>query len=89
MFELNKLYNMDCMEGMKQIPDKYFELAIVDPPYGIGIGHKANTAVTIVGGERDHSAVRVKAAGGNCKRHPNFITPLMIARHQRENTLQS
>ena len=29
-------YNMDCMEGMKQFPDKYFELAIVDPPYGIG-----------------------------------------------------
>lgn len=28
---------MDCMEAMKQIPDKYFELAIVDPPYGIGI----------------------------------------------------
>lgn len=24
---------MDCMEGMKLIPDKYFELAIVDPPY--------------------------------------------------------
>jgi site-specific DNA-methyltransferase (adenine-specific) len=24
------------MNGMKQIPDKYFELAIVDPPYGIG-----------------------------------------------------
>lgn len=24
---------MDCMDGMKQIPDKYFELAIVDPPY--------------------------------------------------------
>lgn len=37
MLELNKLYNMDCMEGMKQIPDKYFELAIVDPPYGISI----------------------------------------------------
>ena len=35
-FELNKLYNMDCMEGMKQFPDKYFDLAIVDPPYGIG-----------------------------------------------------
>lgn len=26
-------YNMDCMKGMKQFPDKYFELAIVDPPY--------------------------------------------------------
>lgn len=36
MLELNKLYHMDCMEAMKDIPDKYFELAIVDPPYGIG-----------------------------------------------------
>lgn len=31
------VYLMDCMEGLKQIPDKYFELAIVDPPYGIGM----------------------------------------------------
>ena len=38
MLELNKLYNMDCMIGMKDIPDKYFELAIVDPPYGINAG---------------------------------------------------
>jgi len=30
-------YNMDCLEGMKEFPDKYFDLAIVDPPYGIGI----------------------------------------------------
>ena len=28
---------MDCMEGMKGIPDKYFDLAIVDPPYGINM----------------------------------------------------
>lgn len=27
-------YNIDCMEGLKQIPDKYIDLAIVDPPYG-------------------------------------------------------
>lgn len=26
---------MDCMEGMAQYPDKYFDLAVVDPPYGI------------------------------------------------------
>lgn len=37
MLEPNGFYNMDCMEGMKEFPDKYFELAIVDPPYGIGI----------------------------------------------------
>ena len=40
-------YNMDCMVGMRDIPDKYFELAIVDPPYGLGDrltegGHKKN-----------------------------------------------
>lgn len=30
------LYCMDCMEAMKQFPDGYFDLAIVDPPYGDG-----------------------------------------------------
>ncbi len=30
-------YNMDCMVGMKECPDKHFDLAIVDPPYGISI----------------------------------------------------
>ena len=29
------LFHADCMEIMKQYPDKYFDLAIVDPPYGI------------------------------------------------------
>lgn len=33
---ISETYNMDCMEGMAKYPDKYFELAIVDPPYGIG-----------------------------------------------------
>ena len=32
-------YNMDCLEGMRQFPDNYFELAIVDPPYGDGGGY--------------------------------------------------
>ncbi len=27
-------YNIDCMEYMKTIPDKYFDLAVVDPVYG-------------------------------------------------------
>ena len=33
--ELNKCYNMDCMEGMAKFPDGFFDLAVVDPPYGI------------------------------------------------------
>ena len=31
-----ELHNMDCMELMQRYPDNYFDLAIVDPPYGIG-----------------------------------------------------
>lgn len=33
----SNVFLQDCMEGMKSFPDKYFELAIVDPPYGIGM----------------------------------------------------
>ena len=28
------IYNGDCMDLLKQTPDKYYDLAIVDPPYG-------------------------------------------------------
>ena len=31
---MRDFFNMDCIEGMKNYPDKYFDLAIVDPPYG-------------------------------------------------------
>jgi site-specific DNA-methyltransferase (adenine-specific) len=34
---VSEVYNMDCIQGMKEYPDKYFDLAIVDPPYGINI----------------------------------------------------
>jgi site-specific DNA-methyltransferase (adenine-specific) len=33
-----EMYNRDCMELMAEYPDKHFDLAIVDPPYGIGMG---------------------------------------------------
>ena len=33
---MNVAYNMDCMEYMKTLPDKEFDLAVVDPPYGGG-----------------------------------------------------
>lgn len=34
---ISEVYNMDCMEYMKGIPDKFFDLAVVDPPYGISV----------------------------------------------------
>ena len=33
---VNIAYNVDCMEYMATLPDKAFDLAVVDPPYGIG-----------------------------------------------------
>ena len=30
------VYNEDCIEGLKRFSDNYFDLAIVDPPYGLG-----------------------------------------------------
>ena len=56
MLELNKLYNMDCMDLMAQFPDKYFELAIVDPPYGIGIdGQKESICKNPKHNRKEHS----------------------------------
>ena len=31
-----KMHNAHCMDFMRELPDKYYDLAIVDPPYGIG-----------------------------------------------------
>ena len=31
----NKTYNIDCLEYMRSLDDKAFDLAIVDPPYGL------------------------------------------------------
>ena len=35
---LSEVFNEDCMEVMKRYPDKHFDLAVVDPPYGIDAG---------------------------------------------------
>ena len=33
MLEINKIYNMDCLEGMRLIDDKSIDLIVTDPPY--------------------------------------------------------
>lgn len=40
MLELNKIHLWDCLELMKQIPDKSIDLVLTDPPYWIGIKWK-------------------------------------------------
>lgn len=49
------LYNMDCMELLKNTEDNYYDLAIVDPPYGIGIsGQKKSIAKKATNNRKEH-----------------------------------
>ncbi|MDE3023917.1 MAG: site-specific DNA-methyltransferase [Pseudomonadota bacterium] len=50
-----KLYHMDCMDLLRATPDKYFGLACVDPPYGIGMA----------GGKVGNSRVDYRKFAGN------------------------
>ena len=43
----SEVFLMDCMDGMKQYPDKYFDLAVVDPPYGIGASAPTKKGCTV------------------------------------------
>lgn len=36
MLELNKIYNKDCLEGLRKLPNKSVDLIITSPPYNIG-----------------------------------------------------
>ena len=56
------LYNCDCIEFMKDIPDKYYDLAIVDPPYGIGAPKMSATPC-----QREKGYNRLNQGGGKLK----------------------
>ena len=62
---MNEAFNIDCMEYMKTLPDKAFELAIVDPPYGIGESGDKNHSRTKLARAKDY-----KAFSGNDKEPP-------------------
>lgn len=81
-------FNTDCMDAMKRFPDKYFDLAVVDPPYGIGIG----SAMCIGrGGQNVHSEeiIQVYGAAKSKLTKRNFIIRSMIAPHRTRNISRS
>ena len=43
----SEVYNCDCIEFMRSLPDKHFDVAVCDPPYGAG-----NSEVLIDAGKR-------------------------------------
>lgn len=44
------LHLMDCMAGMALFPDKFFDLAIVDPPYGGAVQRQVKSTDILRGG---------------------------------------
>jgi len=39
MIEVDKIYNMDCVQFMKTLPDNFLDLTVTSPPYNVGIGY--------------------------------------------------
>jgi site-specific DNA-methyltransferase (adenine-specific) len=72
---LSTVYLMDCIEGMKQFPDKIFDLAVVDPPYDFTCSKTSYVNKNVAfksrfqrfGGEKDKGGFVI---GGN---HPNAL----------------
>ena len=51
-----RAYLRDCMDAMAEFPDKFFDLAVVDPPYGIGMGKALKPSTFTVYEKKDWDA---------------------------------
>lgn len=63
---MNVAYNMDCLDGMKQYSDNYFDLAVVDPPYGVGsVVYMPRTRNKAFGGYIDKYEITIATLDAN------------------------
>jgi len=73
-----KLFNMDCMDALREMEDNQFDLAIVDPPYGIGIdGQKEN----IRGKKSDRKAHAIKGWDSSAPDKEYFLELHRVSRN--------
>ena len=75
---ISEVKNMDCIEYMQQFPDNYFELAIVDPPYGININ-------VSIGRRKGDKKSNYHKFAGNDSQIPNeeyFIELFRVSKNQ-------
>ena len=95
---MNQAFNIDCLDALKEFPDKHFDLCIADPPYGLNItGHHGSQSVQVErererekdahrsSAERDRSVVKVaRVYGANTKAlsSQRFTRCSMIAQHR-------
>lgn len=68
---LSKAYNCDCLEYMRSLPDNYFDLAIADPPYGIGASKPSKKAERAI--QPDGSILKVPVTNFTKKDWDNAI----------------
>lgn len=75
---ISEVHNEDCMLGMIRYPDKFFDLAIVDPPYGIGFdGQRISTSKH--GGRKSHD---FKGWDDNCPNENYFYELFRVSKNQ-------
>lgn len=67
----SEVFNLDCLEAMRQMSDKAFDLAIVDPPYGIGAG-----ATGFINGNRKVSQTFHRTNDWDIKPNQEYFTEL-------------
>lgn len=71
---------MDCMDAMRDFPDKYFDLAVVDPPYGIKVFAKDNASRSKLAASKSYKRY---AGGDNAAPDPEYFAQLKrISRNQ-------
>ncbi len=70
-----RLHNVDCMDFMRSKPDNYYDLAIVDPPYGIGVG--GSKPFGSVGGSNICHVKTYKTFDDSKPPSPKYFTELM------------
>ncbi len=58
MIETNKIYNMDCIDLMRQLGDNSIDLILTDPPYGINIANNGKVGGGKLAAVKDYGAVK-------------------------------
>ena len=64
---------MDCMEALRDFPDEYFDLAVVDPPYGIKVFQKDNATRSKLATSK---AYKKYAGGDSAAPDPEYFAQL-------------
>lgn len=63
---MNVAYNMDCLAAMREMPDNAFDLAVVDPPYGVGsVVYMPRTRNRAFGGYIDKYEITIATLDAN------------------------